>query len=140
MNTKTENCQLNSELTLNARSQSPLTVHAVTLSLTKQDNEIIECRLTLKVNPEYRRIDTEVLFNLKPEVRNPLSAGEFLLENDIKIETSLKPDLLPAIANFFKDWTETNLSTVTQKATSQTLDGMTNFFNELAGQLALIPD
>jgi hypothetical protein len=140
-------------------------------------------------------------------VRNPLSARKFLPEPDIKLETTLKPDLLPrlaghtanideaatyilnlsqeqpddpllstenwlalsvkqlqesgetgyrtlwdyispaalaqaatsdsseeiseAIVNFFKDWTEANLSEVTQKATSQMLEGMTNFFKEL---------
>ncbi|MBD1808384.1 YbjN domain-containing protein [Microcoleus sp. FACHB-SPT15] len=209
MNVKTENHPLNSELTLRDSSQSPLPIHAVTLALTKQDDELIECRLTFQVNPElYQRINTEALFNLKPEVRNPLSAGEFLPEPDIKIKTTLKPDLLPrlagytanideaatyilnlsqeqpddpllstenwlalsvkqlqesgetgyrtlwdyispaalaqaatsgsseeinyAIVNFFKDWTEANLSEVTQKATSQMLEGMTNFFNELA--------
>jgi hypothetical protein len=205
----TEHSQLDSELTLHDRTQSPLTVHAVTLALTKQDDEFIECRLTFQVNPElYQHIDTEALFNLKPEVRNPLSAGEFLPEPDIKIETTLKPDSLPrlaghtsnideaatyilnlsqeqpddpllstenwlalsvkqlkesgetgyrtlwdyispaalaqaatsdsseeisdAIVNFFKDWTEANLSEVTQKAASQMIEGMTNFFNELA--------
>jgi len=199
---------LECELTLRDSFQSPLILRAVTLALTKQDDELIECRLSFQVNLElYERIDTEALFNLKPEVRNPLSAGEFLPEPDIKIETTLKPDLLPrlaghtanideaatyilnlsqeqpddpllstenwlvlsvkqlqksgetgyrtlwdyispaalvqaatsdsseeiseAIVNFFKDWTEANLSEVTQKATSQMLEGMTNFFNEL---------
>jgi hypothetical protein len=208
MTTHTENHQLDSELTLHDRTTTPLTVHAVTLALTKQDDQLIECRLTFQVNSQlYQRIDTEVLFNLKPEVRNPLSAGEFLPEPDIKIETTLKPDLLPrlaghtatideaatyilnlsqeqpddpllstenwlalsvkqlqesgetgyrtlwdyispaalaqaatsdsseeiseAIVNFFKDWTEANLSEVTQKATSKMLEGMTNFFKEL---------
>ncbi|MFP4101713.1 YbjN domain-containing protein [Coleofasciculus sp.] len=209
MTTKTENHQLNSELTLHDRTPSPLPIHAVTLALTKQDDELIECRLTFHVNPQlYQRIDTEALFNLKPEVRNPLSAGEFLPESDIIIETILKPDLLPrltgytatidetatyilnlsqeqpdhpllstenwlalsvkqqqesgeigyrtlwdyispaalaqattsgsseeiaeAITNFFKDWTEANLSEVTQKTTSELLEGITNFFEELA--------
>lgn len=209
METQIENCHLDSELTLHKSSKSPLTIHVVTLTLTKQDDELIEGRLTFQVNPQlYQRIDTEALFNLKPEVRNPLSAGKFLPEPDIKIETTLKPDLLPrlaghtsnideaatyilnlsqeqpddpllstenwlalsvkqlqesgetgyrtlwdyispaalaqaatsgsseeindAIVNFFKDWTEANLSEVTQKATSQMLEGMTNFFNELA--------
>ncbi|MBD2576488.1 YbjN domain-containing protein [Oscillatoria sp. FACHB-1406] len=208
MTTKTENYQLGSELTLLDRTQSPLPIHAVTLALTKQDDELIECRLTFQVNPElYQRIDTEALFNLKQEVRNPLSSGGFLPEPDIKIETTLKPDLLPrlaghtanideavtyilnlsqeqpddpllftenwlalsvkqlqesgetgyrtlwdyisptalaraatsdsneeiseAIVHFFRDWTEANLSEVTQKATSQMLEGMTNLFNEL---------
>ncbi|HEY9830575.1 MAG TPA: YbjN domain-containing protein [Stenomitos sp.] len=208
MTTYTENSQLDSKLTLHDRTTAPLPIHAVTLALTKQDDELIECRLTFQVNPElYQHIDTEALFNLKPEVRNPLSAREFLPEPDIKIETTLKPDLLPrlaghaanideaathilnlsqeqpddpllstenwlalsvkqlqesgetgyrtlwdyispaalaqaatsdsseeiseAIVNFFKDWTEANLSEATQKATSQMLEVMTNFFNEL---------
>jgi hypothetical protein len=209
MVTKTQNHQLDSELAVHDRTQSPLTVHAVALALTTQDDQLIECRLTFQVNPElYHRIETEALFNLKPEVRNPLSAGEFLPKPDIKIEITLKPDLLPrlaghsanideaatyllnlsqeqpddpllstenwlalsvkqlqewgetgyrtlwdyispaalaqaatsdsseeiseAIVNFFKDWTEANLSEVTQKATSQMFEGMTNFFKELA--------
>ena len=208
MTTNTENYQLDSELTLRDRITTPLPIHIVTIALTTQDDELIECRLTFQVNPElYQRIDTDSLFNLKPEVRNPLSAGKFLPEPDIKIETTLKPDLLPrlaghtatideaatyilnlsqeqpddpllstenwlalsvkqlqesgetgyrtlwdyispaalaqaatsdsseeindAIVNFFKDWTEANLSEVTQKATSQMLEGMTNFFKEL---------
>jgi len=209
MTTKIENHQLECELTLRDSFQSPLLIHDVTLALIKQDDELIECRLIFHVNPQlYQRIDTEALFNLKPEVRNPLSAGEFLPEPDIQIETILKPDLLPrlaghtttideaatyilnlsqeqpddpllstenwlalsvkqlqesgetgyrtlwdyispaafaqaatsdsseeiaeAIANFFKDWTEANLSEVTQKTTSQMLEGITNFFDELA--------
>jgi hypothetical protein len=76
MNAKTENHQLECELTLRDSFQSPLTIHAVTLALTKQDDQLIECRLTFQVKPElYQRIDAEALFNLKPEVRNP-SGGD----------------------------------------------------------------
>lgn len=96
---RTETHQLNTELTLHDCSKSPLTVHAITLSLTKQNNELIACRLTFCVNPQlYQRIDTAALFNLKPDACNPLSAGKFLSEPDITIETSLKPDLLPLLA------------------------------------------
>ncbi len=43
---------------------------AIALILTKQDDELIECRLSFEVNPElYQRIDSDALFNLKPEVR-----------------------------------------------------------------------
>ena len=208
MTTYTEIYQLDSELTLRGGScQSSLTVQAVNLTLTQQDDELIECRLTFCVNPElYKHIDTEGLFNLKPEIRSSSSAGEFLPEPDITIQTSLKPDFLPhliehvadvneaatyilnlsgekpddpllftenwlglsvkqqqesgetgystfwayinpsalasgatsseeignAIAKFFTEGTEANLSEMTQKATSQTLDGMVNFFQELA--------
>ncbi|GET35956.1 YbjN domain-containing protein [Microseira wollei] len=96
MTTKTESYQLDSDLTLRDRSQSPLTLRAVSLSLIKQDDEVIECRFTFKVNPQlYQRIDTEALFNLKPEVRRPLSAGNFLPSSDIEIEIGLQPNLLP---------------------------------------------
>jgi hypothetical protein len=207
MTTKTDNHQLESEFTLYPRTTTPLTLHTITLSLNKDNDQLIECRLTFNVNLElYERIDTEALFNLKPEIRGNFSSGEFLPEPDITIETSLKPDLLQhltehatdanqaatyllnlsqeqpnhpllstenwlalsvkqqqesgetgystiwayinpsalassetsseemnqAVANFFKEWTETNLSAVTQKATSQMLDGMLNFFKELA--------
>jgi len=99
MTTNTERCQLNSELTLRDRSQSPLPLHAVTLFLTKQDDALSECRLTFQVSPElYQRIETEALFNLKPELRGSLSAGDFLREPDIQIEATLQPDLLPHLA------------------------------------------
>ena len=104
MTTHTENHQLDSKLTLRDRTPSPLNVRAVSLSLTKLDHQLIECRLTFFVNPElYQRIDTQSLFNLKPELRGSLTAGEFISESNIEITASLKPDLLthltPHLAN-----------------------------------------
>jgi hypothetical protein len=102
--THTENHQLDSELTLCDPSQSPLTVHVVNLILTKQDDTIIESRLTFQVNPKlYQRIDTEALFNLKPELRGTLSHGEFLSEPNIEITATLKPDLLPHLIPHLDD-------------------------------------
>src|SRR4028119_1268065 len=96
MSTKTEHCHLNDELTLHDRTTTLLTVRAVTLTLIKQDDEVIECRLTLQVNPQlYQRIEAEALFNLKPEVRRPLTPGNFLPSPDIEIEIGLQPNLLP---------------------------------------------
>src|SRR6476469_4150325 len=104
MSSKTEHCHLDTELTLRARTQSPLSVRAIALSLTKQDDQLIECRLTLIVNPElYRRIDTDALFNLKPEVRGSFSAGKFQPELDIQIEISLKPDSIPQLVEHAAD-------------------------------------
>lgn len=102
MTTTTEHCHLDSQLTLGDRTHSPLPIHAVTISLTKQDDTLNECRLTFHVNPElYQRIDTEALFNLKPELRGSFSAGDFLPEPDIEIEieieATLQPDLLPRL-------------------------------------------
>ncbi len=206
-----KNYQFNSDLILRDSSPSPLTVRAGTLSLSQQDGELMECRLTFQVNSElYQRIDTEALFNLNPEVRGSFSAGEFLPERDIEIATSLKLDLLPrlaefaanidgaaayilslsqeqpenpllseaswlalsvkqsqeseeigyrtlwdylnpaaiarlgrgdsaigeeisnAIANFFKDWAETNLTARTQNSAEKMLEGLTDFVAKLA--------
>ncbi len=84
---------MDSELTLRARSESPLIVRAVSLALTKQNDTVIECRLTFQVSLEfYQRIDAEALFNLKPEVRSPVSAWAFGPEPDIQIEASVEPN------------------------------------------------
>lgn len=107
METKTEHYPLDSELTLRDRTTTPLTVRAVTLTLIKQDDEVIECRLTFFVSPQlYQRIETEALFNLKPEVRRPLSAGNFQPSPDIEIEIGLQPNLLPQPIERAKDANE----------------------------------
>ncbi|WP_414551375.1 YbjN domain-containing protein [Anabaena sp. CCY 0017] len=98
MEVQTKNHQLNSELILYDSSCSSLTVHTITLSLTKQDDNIIECHLTFCITCElYQRIETEALFNLKPELSTPLSNGDFQPSPDIQIEAILKPDLLPLL-------------------------------------------
>ena len=88
------NLPFEKELTLN-NSSNPLTISITYLSLPKQDNEIIECRLTFSVNHElYHYIYNEQLFNLKPELCSNFSNGEFISEPNIEITTRLKPELL----------------------------------------------
>jgi len=92
-----EHLGLNGELTLRDSSDSPVAVRVVSLSLTKQENQLIECRFTLSINPElYHHIDTNALFNLKPEVRRSFT-NQFQPSPDIKIEITLKPGLLPQL-------------------------------------------
>jgi len=99
MTTKTERLHLDIELQLQANSQFSLIVRSPSLSLIQQNNEVIDCRLTFQITPElYHRIDTESLFNLKPEVRTPLTNGKFQPSPDIQIEASLKPDLLSLLS------------------------------------------
>lgn len=99
-----ENYQLDSQLTLYDSSQIPLTIHTLTLTLTTVNSTLIESRLTFQVTPEvYQRIDTEALFNLKPELRGTLSNGEFLTEPNIEITATLKPDLLPHLTPHLDD-------------------------------------
>jgi hypothetical protein len=98
MTAKTENYPLNTQLTLHDDTETPLTISVVNLTLTKQNNKIIECRLTFTINPEiYQQIDRKTLFNLKPEIRTPLSNGSFQPSPDIQIEASLDPALLPQL-------------------------------------------
>jgi hypothetical protein len=89
---------LDSELTLSDRTHSPLPTRAINLILTKQDSILTECRLTFLVNWEiYHHIDTEALFNLKPQLRGSLSNGDFQPEANIEIEATLQPKLLSSL-------------------------------------------
>ena len=98
MSQNTEQTVLEKGLTLSDRAQAPFSLHAVNLALIKQEDTIIECRLTFEINLElYQRIDAESLFNLKPEVRGPLSHGNFRPEPEIQLEVTLQPDLLPRL-------------------------------------------
>lgn len=104
MNQTLETCELNTELILSDDSESPITIHGFNLTLTKQDDKISGCRLIFQVSPEiYQRIDSEALFNLKLEIRTPLSGGAFQPSPDIQIEASLDPDLLPQLAKNASD-------------------------------------
>ena len=95
MTTNNENSQPNSQLTLYDSSNSPLAVREADLILTKQESQFVEARLTFSVELElYQHIDTQALFNLKPEVRTFLTDGDFQPNSDIQISASLKPDLL----------------------------------------------
>ncbi|MGK7894318.1 MAG: YbjN domain-containing protein, partial [Xenococcus sp. (in: cyanobacteria)] len=99
MNANSEFPKLEYRLVLNDSPESFVTVHVVNLKLTKQGYEISECRLKLQVSAElYQHIDTEALFNLKPEICSPISGGEFQPSFDIEIEATLEPSLLPTLA------------------------------------------
>ena len=98
MATNTENFQPNSQLTFYDPSNLPIVVREANLILTKQESEFVEARLTFSVELElYQRIDTQALFNLKPDVRTSLTGDEFQPNFDIQISASLKPDLLPLL-------------------------------------------
>ncbi|BAT52097.1 hypothetical protein NOS3756_10280 [Nostoc sp. NIES-3756] len=92
-----EHFGLEQELILYNCTNFPFKLHRVFLFLNKQENDFIECHLTFKVDPQlYNLIETEELFNLKPNIRN-FESVTFVPDTDITIETSLKPDLLPLL-------------------------------------------
>jgi len=80
-------------------SGSSLQLRVVNLELIEQDNTLSECRLTFQVTSDlYHQIDTESLFNLKPELRGALNAASFQNEPEIEMEVTLQPQLLPQLA------------------------------------------
>jgi hypothetical protein len=96
MNTRTENNPLNRELTLWESSQACLSLVVIDLCLTWQHEQLIECRLTFQVTSEvYQQIETNALFNLKPEIRVASADVNFQLDRPIQITATLKPDRLP---------------------------------------------
>ena len=95
MNVQTKHTKLDSELTLWESSESPIKINALTIVLTKEVHKVKDCRLTFQVTPEqYQLIDKQALFNLRPEIRTPVSGKPFQPSSNIQIEASLEPDLL----------------------------------------------
>lgn len=86
---------VNNNLTFFDPQQAPLNLQVLDLKLTREDDEVLECCLTILVEPEiYRRIDTDALFNLNPEFRIPLSQKLFSPDRNIVLHICLQPDLL----------------------------------------------
>lgn len=96
MTNNTKNYHSNSNLTLLTSIHSPLPIHSPTLTITQKNDTPIECRLTFQITPQlYQQIETQSLFNLKPELRGSLTNGNFQPQPNIEIEATLQPDLLP---------------------------------------------
>ncbi|MBW4507273.1 MAG: YbjN domain-containing protein [Scytonematopsis contorta HA4267-MV1] len=104
MTDNTQNYQLETELTLRDSDYSGLTIHAISLILAKLNDTINSCCLIFQVTPElYHHIDTDALFNLKPELRSAPTNGEFDPSTNIEITASLKPELLPHLTPHLND-------------------------------------
>lgn len=87
-----------SQLSFFGDLELPLTVSRLELAIARWDENTTRCYLTFQVSPGvYRRIDTEALFNLKPEIRSPFSNGAFQAATDITIKATLDPALLPQL-------------------------------------------
>ena len=98
MNLLEQKNQLNQYITFIDSSQLPLKIKLVDLSCKNNEKEITEFRVTLLINLEvYQQIETNNLFNLKPEIANNPSQDKFIADSDIIIEASLKPYLIPQL-------------------------------------------
>ncbi len=100
MSVHTKHFHFGSQLSLHDSLKSYLNVCVcvLNLSLTKEKNQITQCNLSFcATNQLYQRINTENLFNLKPEIRSPIFGGKFKPSFDIQIEATLDPALLPTL-------------------------------------------
>jgi hypothetical protein len=96
MTTPTEKHEINQPLTFQDTQQTSITLHALTLTLTQQNNQLIASTLTISIPPQtYHQINNNALFNLNPSLRLPLTNGNFHPSLDIQIEAILKPEILP---------------------------------------------
>jgi hypothetical protein len=114
MNTQTQTHQLNTRLILHSPSQTPITIHAQTLTITQKNYTIISATIAFQITPEvYHLLDTKFLFNLKPELRGNFTAGKFFPSSNIQITATLKPDLLPHLTHYLNN-VPTYLKNLTQ--------------------------
>ena len=143
MDNTINNYQLNQQLTIYSPSQLLLIVQLSCVTFIQQQEQIIECRLSLEVTPEiYQRIHKESLFNLKPEVRSPFSGHKFNAETDIQIEVTLQPNLLPKllqkatnaqeVANYLINLSQQLLQTPETSLKKQDINSLLNTENWLA--------
>jgi hypothetical protein len=83
---------------------SSLPLHIIDVDLIKKEDTILECRIRVQANSQiYQRINTESLFNLKPELRGALNAVSFQDDTEIEIEATLQPQLLSQLAEHSTD-------------------------------------
>lgn len=95
MNVKTLHHLLDYELQFHDRAGAALSVRALELTVDDLNGSLIRCCLSFKVSPElYRRIDTEALFHLDPEVRGAIFGGRLEPEVDVEIEAKLDPQFI----------------------------------------------
>jgi hypothetical protein len=91
--------QPNRELILFDHSRSCLALSLIKSTVVKEENVIKECNLTFQIDSKlYQKIETERLFNLKPEFCGSLNAQGFNHHADIEVEVALRSELLAQLA------------------------------------------
>lgn len=118
MNIKHEQSYVLNELKFYDRTQTPLIVHAVAVTLIKQAEVLTELQIRFHINHRvYKQIEQEAFFNLKPELRGSPSAGNFQPEPAVETAVTLQPDLLTHLADHAAnpEQTATYLQTLTHK-------------------------
>jgi len=98
---------LNICLTFLNNNQARLSVDATQLILTTLDSKILQCNLILQLTAaSYGQVQTQTLFNLNSEIQNGKAIAPFQPELPITLTISLRPDLLPQLADHQETFAE----------------------------------
>ena len=99
MGLTSESFKLNKNLTLITPSRSTLELNNPQSTLSQESNKVIECKLNFSVDWQlYRQIETNSWFNLKPEIRFPISEQQLIPELAVNLEIALNPAWLSEIS------------------------------------------
>lgn len=91
---------LNIRLAFLNPDRSLLKCEATQLILTVLDTKILQCNLVLQLTVEsYEQVQTQTLFNLNAEIQNGKAIAPFQPELPITLTISVRPDLLPQLAD-----------------------------------------
>ena len=85
-------------LNFQLKSGTSLIVNSASLKFETNNDDVVECRLQLEINPEqYQHIEQGQHFNLTPEIKGPHAGHPFQPDYPILLTVTLKPDLLPTL-------------------------------------------
>ena len=102
---KTLHHPLDSELQMRDRQGDLIPVRAIEIAVDLLDGtqSIVNCFLTILVNPDnYKKIDTNELFHLNPDVRGQIFGGELEPDLDVEIEAKIDPSFIFDISTQIK--------------------------------------
>ncbi|MGB3402716.1 MAG: YbjN domain-containing protein [Microcoleaceae cyanobacterium] len=88
-------------LTLHTPDGQAITLYIDKITLSIQAQEYIECRMIGSLSREvYAIVEAKALFHLNPEVRSQSTPEAFTPDQNIEVEISLSPHLLPHLTGY----------------------------------------
>lgn len=97
---------LTAPLTFLSPARSPFQADVTQIILTSLESRVLQCNLTLKLAiAQYEQVQTQALFNLNAEFSRAMPIAPFQPELPIALTISLRPDLLPHLAEHWDNIT-----------------------------------
>lgn len=111
------------DLAAHATSAEAAAIYLLQLSQETPDHPLLHTENWLALSVQQQQESVKVGYATLWATLNPAA---------IAAGTLSEAETTQALTQFFSDWTEANLGTLTEKATTQILDEVGNFFNDLA--------